>query len=281
MQTTGAVTSSTEEHANEHLRAAHLQALRDEEDGVRHRIQHFYLPLFLNHARAGGKSPESMRILDCGCGNGASVECLAAAGFEAFGIDIADFRVQQWTGRATPPRVHLLAANATALPFADSSFDIVFSCGMLEHIGVAEGCTPGYWVSPLPRQTELRHRFLAESIRVLRPDGILYSDHPNGRFPIDFWHNDYRSLPRFHRPGERFLPSFDEVAELARSIAPNCSVEAISPAGRFTFQRSRRRWYGKMFTGTLKTYFALLGHPPFSHLASSSLNPYLVVRITK
>ncbi len=103
MQTTGAVTSSTEEHANEHLRAAHLQALRDEEDGVRHRIQHFYLPLFLNHARAGGKSPESMRILDCGCGNGASVECLAAAGFEAFGIDIADFRVQQWTGRATPP----------------------------------------------------------------------------------------------------------------------------------------------------------------------------------
>ncbi len=184
-------------------------------------------------------------------------------------------------GELPPPRVHLLAANATALPFADSSFDIVFSCGMLEHIGVAEGCTPGYWVSPLPRQTELRHRFLAESIRVLRPDGILYSDHPNGRFPIDFWHNDYRSLPRFHRPGERFLPSFDEVAELARSIAPNCSVEAISPAGRFTFQRSRRRWYGKMFTGTLKTYFALLGHRPFSHLAASSLNPYLVVRITK
>ncbi len=281
MQTTDTVVSRMQDQLYERLRAAHLQALRDEEDGVRHRIQHFYLPLFLSHARASGRSPVSVRILDCGCGNGASVEYLAAAGFEAFGIDIADFRVEQWTERANLPRVHLLAANATALPFPDCYFDIVFSCGMLEHIGVTEGCAPQYSVRPLPCQAELRRRFLAESIRVLRRDGVLYVDHPNGSFPIDFWHNDYRSLPRFHWPGERFLPSFGEVAGLARSIAPTCSVEAISPDGRFTFQRSRRRWYGTVFTGMLKIYFALLGHRPFSRLAASPLNPYLVIRIAR
>lgn len=76
--------------------AAHLQALRDEEIGVRHRIERFYLPLFLRQAAARGKSPDTMLVLDCGCGNGASAEYLAAAGFQAYGIDIAGFRIEQW-----------------------------------------------------------------------------------------------------------------------------------------------------------------------------------------
>src|SRR5450631_397782 len=120
------------------VQAAHLQVLRDEEVGVRHRIEHFYVPLFVDHARSRGRSLASVRILDCGCGNGASAEYLATAGFEAFGIDMASFRVEQWTERAKLPRVSLLAADSTALPFADGCFDAVMSCGMIEHIGVAE-----------------------------------------------------------------------------------------------------------------------------------------------
>jgi SAM-dependent methyltransferase len=261
-------------------RAAHLQSLQDEEIGVRHRINNFYLPLFLAHSRERRRHPRSLRVLDCGCGNGASVEYLAAAGFEVFGIDFASFRVEQWQGRSHLPAVHLLAADATALPFPDRYFDIVFSCGMLEHIGVIEACTPDYRVEPDPDQLKLRERFLAESFRVLNSQGVLFLDHPNGRFPIDFWHNDYRSLPRFHRPSERFLPSYREVCRLAKSIAPECSIRAISPAGRFTFRRSRRRWYGKLFTKTLQAYFALMKYPPVSRLAASPLNPYLVIRIT-
>ena len=37
-----------------------------------------------------------MRIMGCGCGNGASVESLDAAEFQSFGIDIAGFRAEQW-----------------------------------------------------------------------------------------------------------------------------------------------------------------------------------------
>jgi SAM-dependent methyltransferase len=118
-------------------------------------------------------------------------------------------------------------------------------------------------------------------MRVLKPDGVLYLDCPNGSFPIDFWHNDYRASPRFHWPGESFLPSFDEVAKLVKRVAPTCSIEAISPSGRFTFQRSRRRWYGKLFTDVMKVYLDLLKGRPFSWLAASPLNPYLVMRIAQ
>jgi SAM-dependent methyltransferase len=263
----------------ERMESAHLQALRDEEIGVRHRILQFYLPLFLSHASHAGKLPEAMRVLDCGCGNGASVEYLASAGFEAYGIDSAPFRVEQWHERTKLPRVHLLKADAASLPFPDSYFDIVFSCGMLEHIGVAEECTPSYRVTPLPRQAELRQNFLAESMRVLKAHGTVYIDHPNGSFPVDFWHNDYRSLPRFHLPSEKFLPSFREVAGMARMVAPGCSVEAISPAGRFALERARRRWYGKLFSSALLSYLELMKRPPFVALAASPLNPYLVIRI--
>jgi len=261
--------------------ASHRQTLQDEEVGVRHRILNFYLPLFLAHAQTVGKAPGDMRVLDCGCGNGASAEYLANAGFQGFGIDNAAFRVDQWPERAAMPRVHLVAASATALPFPDRFFDIIFSCGMLEHIGVYEECTPDYKVEPLPAQEEMRRSFLAESMRILQPDGVLFVDHPNGNFPIDFWHNDYRARPRFHSTREKFLPSFVEVSTLAKSVAKGCSVEAISPAGRFTFRRSARRWYGKILTGAVQTYFEMLRYRPFNLLAGTALNPYLVIRITR
>jgi SAM-dependent methyltransferase len=222
-----------------------------------------------------------LRVLDCGCGNGTSVEELSAAGFEVYGIDLGSFRQEHWSERAKIPRVHLLAADATIMPFADRSFDIVFSCGMLEHIGVREECNPEYHVEAVEGQTAQREQFLRESLRVLRPGGVIFVDHPNGSFPIDFWHVDYRGIPRFHWPSERYLPKFGQVRELAKKAAPNCRVEAVSPAGRFTFRRSRRRWYGKVFAGALETYFQVLRYPPFTRLAGTALNPYLVIRISR
>ena len=265
--------------ATDPIRAAHLQALEDEEIGVRYRILNFYLPLFLDFCKARGKAAFDVRILDCGCGNGASVEYLANAGFESIGIDIARLRFEQWQQRIALPRVSLITADATALPFADCMFDIVLSSGMLEHIGVAEECAPDYHVTALPDQRSLRREFLAECLRVVRPGGVLYIDHPNGAFVVDFWHNNHLSRPRFHSPFQRFLPSFAEVVKLCEAVSQGCAIEAISPAGRFTFRRSQRRWYGKLFTGTMKRYLHMMQKKPFRWLAASPLNPYLVIRI--
>lgn len=262
------------------LRAAHLRTLEDEEIGVRHRIFNYYVPLFQQFCQSRGVPTSSIRILDCGCGNGASVEHLASAGFAAWGVDLADFRLEQWAQRAQLPQVHLVGADATALPFRTAMFDIVFSSGMLEHIGVSEACDPAYRVSPLPDRVERRTSFISEALRILRPGGVFYLDHPNGAFPIDFWHNDWRSRPRLHMPFETFLPSYREVRRMLRQVRPHASIEAISPAGRFTFRRANRRWYGKLFTGMMDVFFSLLRNKPFSWLASSPLNPYLVMRIT-
>lgn len=261
-------------------RAAHRRNLEDEEIGVRHRMEHFYLPLFREFCCAQRLDRGRVRVLDCGCGSGLSVDSLAEAGFFAFGIDSWTLRYQQWRERPRLLGSCFCQADATALPFADACFDIVFSCGLLEHIGVAEQCTPTYQVVPLPNRMQLRHRFVAECLRVLRRPGVLYLDHPNGAFPVDFWHNDYRGRPRFHRPSEKFLPTFEEVTALARAVDPRCRIEAVTPAGRFTFRRATRRWYGKFLAGPLQLYFQLLRYPALSLLAGSPLNPYLVLRIT-
>ena len=174
-------------------------------------------------------------------------------------------------------------ADGRQLPFPDARFEVVLSCGVLEHVGVAEEWEPEYRVAPLPDQAEQRRRFLAECLRVLRPTGVLYLDHPNGAFPIDFWHTKDAQgrQPRFHSLREGFLPSFGEVRHLAREIDPRCRVRALSPAGRFTFRRVKRRWYGQVFGGPSEAFFNLLRYWPLKWLAATPLNPYLVIEISR
>ena len=57
------------------------------------------------------------RVLDIGCGGGATVSLLRACGFDAYGVDIE-------LARNAPPE--LIYADATALPFERGSFDAVF-----------------------------------------------------------------------------------------------------------------------------------------------------------
>jgi SAM-dependent methyltransferase len=217
-------------------------------------------------------------VLDCGCGNGLSVELLADRGFQAFGIDTWVVREQQWLERKAGAYV---VADGTRLPFVDAQFDIVLSSGVLEHIGVHEEWQPRYKVAPLPDQAVHRTRFISECLRVLRTGGVIYIDHPNGAFPIDFWHGDGRGLPRFHRLSEGFLPTYAEVRRLTGSVAPNCRVEAISAARRFVFRRVGRRWYGKLAAAPVELAYRLMEHRPFRWLARTALNPYLVLRISR
>ena len=260
------------------LQAAHLRNLHDEEIGVRHRMRHFYIPLMLAACRARGLPPQQARVLDCGCGNGLSVELLAAAGLRAFGVDPWTVREQQWPERQGGT---FAVADGRALPFCDGAFDLLLSSGVLEHVGVEEHGQPAYTVRPLADQAAQRRNFLAECLRVLSPHGVLFLDHPNGAFPVDFWHNDYRSKPRWHPLSEGFLPTYSEVRRLVQSLDPQCRVEAISPARRFTFRRVGRRWYGKMLAGPVEAGYRLMENRAFAWVARSVLNPYLVLRITR
>jgi SAM-dependent methyltransferase len=251
------------------LRDGHAEGLQLELEGTRRRILDFYAPMI----------PARSRVLDCGCGNGLSVDLLNDAGFDAWGNDLSALRKWQWRERKRSDR--LVVASALSLPFADESFDVIVSSGVIEHIGVEETGVPRYTVRALPNRDELRRAYFRELSRVLAPGGSLFVDCPNGLFPIDFWHADAPGRPRFHSIREGFLPSYRELREYALTTMSNASVEALSPYRRLQFRQASRNGYGRMLARPVEFFLKAMTARPLRFLSSSFLNPFLVVKITK
>ena len=119
------------------------------------------------------ESARGQRVLDVGCGNGYVLARFAAAGASVTGVDITETAIDlsrrrfALAGLAGDFRV----ANAEELPFADATFDVVTSLGVLHH-------TP---------DTE---RAINEIFRVLKP---------GGRFFLMLYHRD-SALYRFKFP---------------------------------------------------------------------------------
>lgn len=238
------------------LTPEHAKGLELELEGTRRRILDFYLPLL----------PPRARVLDCGCGNGLSVDLLVEHGFDAWGNDLSQLRKWQW--REREHRDRLVVASALSLPFVDDSFDVVISSGVIEHIGVSETSIPRYAVKPLPNRDELRAAFLRELLRVAP---TVYLDCPNGAFPIDFWHGDTPGSARFHSLREGFLPTFGEIAALVPHAEP------LSPYKRLQFRQAAQHWYGRLFGRPADWFFRFMPRV----IAKSALNPFLVVKVTR
>lgn len=99
-------------------------------------------------AREALALPTAAKVLEVGCGPGAGLASLEAAGCEAYGVDISERALER--ARAAAPRSRFVRADATALPFAGASFDGVRLTRVLQHV-------------PRPEQA------LREAHRVLRP----------------------------------------------------------------------------------------------------------------
>ena len=105
--------------------------------------------------------PPRSEILDIGCGFGSFVIAASAAGFQAQGIEIADFQVdvarQRLGGALGGSIVH---GSALELPFLSNSFDALTMWNLLEHVDDAALA-------------------LREAARVIRPGGVLLAVAPN------------------------------------------------------------------------------------------------------
>lgn len=97
-----------------------------------------------------------MRLLDCGCGEGAITYGLARLVREIVGVDFgADFAPALDYMQAHPrPNLSFAHADANALPFPDGTFDAVFAHSMLETLA-----------TPVDALTEMR--------RVLKDGGPI------------------------------------------------------------------------------------------------------------
>lgn len=112
--------------------------------------------------RIGGKN---QRVLEVGCGEGILSIALSKLGNQVTGIDISDICIslaKKNKLRFAAAKVNFLRMNATKLDFPPSTFDLVTSVDLLEHL----------------HPDDVQHH-LRESARVLRPKGRYFLTTPN------------------------------------------------------------------------------------------------------
>src|SRR5262249_49580042 len=142
------------------------------------------------------------RVLDFGCGFGASTEHLASLATEAVGVDCSQTCINAARKRyAANPRVRFELVTSIRLPFGDSTFDAAYSNDVVEHLHVDD--------------TFLHFQ---EILRLLRPGGqyLVYTpDRANGPHDMTkaFWPQN-RGFPAIGSHLKEFVA--DELATLLR-----------------------------------------------------------------
>jgi SAM-dependent methyltransferase len=121
----------------------------------------------LDVLRRRGLEPSRTSLLDIGCGVGLIHPFLVDSLARIDGVDIAEDAL--WNAAKQNPRVHYRAYDGSTLPCANGSFDAATTICVMHHV------PPARW-----------RAFLAESLRALRPGGVM----------MVFEHNPYNPLTR-------------------------------------------------------------------------------------
>ncbi len=156
--------------------------------------------------RLGGRSLEGVSLIDLGCGFGALSAFFAAHGARVTGVDpnVARFEVGTAVARRHGLAIRFVAGRMEGLPFPDGAFDLAVQNNSLCYL------------------TGRRQRALAlaETLRVLRPGGVLIGRNPNRWHPLD----QFTGLPLVH-----LLPPAPSTALSARLGHERSLAVAVSP----------------------------------------------------
>jgi ubiquinone/menaquinone biosynthesis C-methylase UbiE len=144
--------------------------------------------------------PPEAAILDAGCGSGSMARLLASRHKDArvVGVDLRGDYIAYAQERAQRQRlrnIEFRAGDIFHLPFADASFDVVWSKYVLQ------------WV-------ERPHLAVAEFRRVTKPGGIVVSANFDG-FAVTHWPEDAELQPMVERVFPRLVDPF-----IGRKMAP-------------------------------------------------------------
>lgn len=118
----------------------------------------------------GARASQPLDVLDLACGSGHQTLAWAERGFRVAGIDFdrdllsaGRERLRRAAGDTITAR--WTCGDATQLPYADASFDVVFNNSLLEHVPAWE-------------------QVLSETARVLRPGGVFVMYTTNRTCPV-------------------------------------------------------------------------------------------------
>ena len=127
-------------------------------------------------------------VLEMGCGSGFASQLFAEAGARVTAVDLTDWAIETTRQRMRAFGLDAIVqqADGERLPFADASFDVVFSWGVIHH-------------------TTDMDQALRELVRVLRPGGtlVLMVYHRHSLF-YAFYKGFQRFLPVARRLGLHF-----------------------------------------------------------------------------
>lgn len=172
-----------------------------------HRHQEKWAHRVAQIARAGS----CRHLLEVGCGWGYAALSLYKAGFEIEANDLLDIRAAQ----VRESGLRFSAGDAcTRLPYADRSFDLVFSINSMEHFDRPAAA-------------------LDEMLRVLRPGGLLFLTFD----PLYFSPWGLHASRRLGMPYPQLLFSAETIqrfvdenrAELAATYSPGSDTSTIGP----------------------------------------------------
>jgi SAM-dependent methyltransferase len=188
-------------------------------------------------------------VVDVGCGVGEMAQTLISAGYDAYGVDLLEaeplWAVAGEQGRSRE-RFAVVDPDCFRMPFADCSIDFIFSFGVIEHVGTADGHS-----ARLPGYKAIRRQWVCELFRSLKIGGHMLLGGPNRSFPIDAAHgpdcaanlierkvSEWTRLSIHRVWGEHFLWSYRDLADYLRDLP--CSVEPRSIHGFLDFSRVPR-----------------------------------------
>lgn len=150
------------------------------------------------------------RVLDLGCGAGYGTAELAGRARSALGIDLAPEAVDHARSAYPLTNISFVPASVTAVPFRDSSFDLITAFEVIEHLDD--------W-----------RALLSESRRLLHPGGVFLVSTPNKEYYTD---SRGASGPN---PFHTHEFEFDEFHGVLAEFFPQCTVLLQNHVEAFAF----------------------------------------------
>jgi SAM-dependent methyltransferase len=198
-----------------------------------HKLAWGNLETNLEFLRRAGLPTAPADILEIGCGKGAMLRQLRAAGHRVTGIDVDGAALSYC--RQSSADVSLCVASGDRLPFADGAFDTVLSFDLFEHIRDSD-------------------RHLTEVRRVLKPNGRYLLQTPNKWTNIPF-----ELLRQWRKYGTGPLASYREV------LSDHCALHSYWQLGRrfarhgFATSHVDIPVVNEYFRTKMRTYLGALG----------------------